>query len=293
MTPKKATAPSILGRAMLVNTSIGLWGARKHDAKVTEKVNDQMAKTRKAGRYHKRLFGGEAPTHSRLVNAGQVARSAHHRHTLPWEDAGWRLLPTDNYFEYTEAMRGAKAQFEEALEEFLIEYPSLITQSRERLGSMYRREDYPTVHEVRRKFHFDVLFGPVPAGDDFRVSLPKEELAAMTRGVEERVNQAVKDAMNDAWARLGNTVSKLRAKLNDGKHLRETMVERVGEVAEILSRLNLTKDPALEKACAKVRKDLANLDVGTLRDDEKVRAVAARKADEILAGMKKVYSPSK
>lgn len=291
MTPKKA-APPILGRAMLVNVWIGMWTARKHDADVTDKVNDDMAKNRKAGRYHKRLFGGENTSHSALVTAAQVARKAHYQQTLPWEDNGWRLLPTANYFEYTKAMRKVKTQFEDALEKFLAEYPTLITKSRARLGQMYRRADYPTVSEIKRKFHFELEFGPVPAGEDFRVSLPKEELKAMTRGVEDRVTRAVKEAMSEAWIRLGDAVSDLRAKLDDGKYLRETMISRVGEVAEILGRLNLTDDPALERARTKVIKDLANLDVATLRDDKKVRSVAAGKADAILATMKNVYTPS-
>ena len=284
---------SILGRAMLVNVWIGLWSARKHDPEVTEKVNAEMAGNRKAGRYHKRLFGGDAATHSRLVNATQVARCTHYKHTLPWEDAGWRLLPTSNYFEYTEAMRKVKDQYEKCLEEFLDDYPSLVEQAESRLGSMYRRDDYPTVSQVRTKFHFNIQFGPVPAGDDFRVTLPKEELMAMERGVEARVNQAVVDAMGDVWQRLGDTVTELRSKLHDGKYLRATMITKVAEMADICGRLNLTNDPKLAKAQQRVLKDLSGLDVETLRDDDKVRAAAAKKADAILATMKDVYSPPK
>lgn len=284
---------SILGRAMLVNVWIGLWSARKHDPEVTNKVNKEMANNRKAGRYHKRLFGGEAATHSRLVNATQVARVTHYKNTLPWEDAGWRLLPTSNYFEYTEAMRKVKSRYEECLEEFLTDYPSLVQQAEERLGTMYRRDDYPSVSQVRSKFHFNIQFGPVPAGDDFRVSLPAEELMAMTRGVEDRVNQAVIDAMGDVWQRLGDTVTELRSKLHDGKYLRATMITKVTEMAHIIGRLNITNDTKLAKAQQRVLKDLSGLDVETLRDDDKVRAAAARKADAILETMKGVYSPAK
>jgi len=289
----KQKHPSILGRAILVNVCIGLWTARKHDAKVTERVNTEMAKNRKAGRYHKRLFGGDAASHSHLVQAAQVTRTKHYAQTLPWEDSGWRLLPTENYLEYTKAMRAAKVQFEEALEVFLRDYPKLVRQAEERLGQMYKRDDYPSTSEVRGKFHFDIQFGPLPAGDDFRVTLPQKEMAAMGRGVEDRVTQAVTNAMSDAWARLGDAVTDLRSRLHDGKYLRETMVTRIGEVADVLGRLNLTKDAALEKARKQVLKDLAGLDVDTLRDDDKVRKDAAKKADAILATMKGVYSPPK
>ncbi|KKN36928.1 hypothetical protein LCGC14_0768510 [marine sediment metagenome] len=290
-TTKKST--SILGRAMLVNVWIGLWSARKHDAEVTDKVNTEMAKNDRAGRYHKRLFGGDAPSHSMLVNATQVARVTHYKHTLPWEDAGWRLLPTANYFEYVEAMRTVQTRYETALEKFLRDYPTLVRTAEERLGQMYKRSDYPTTSQVRTKFHFTIQYGPVPSGDDFRVTLPKEQLKAMTRGVEDRVKQAVADAMGDVWQRLGDTVTDLRTKLGDGKYLRPTMIARVGEMAEIIGRLNLTGDAKLEKARKQVLLDLSTLDVESLRDDEKFRKDTARKADAILASMKGVYTPPK
>ncbi len=290
MTPTKK-APSILGRAMLVNVCVGIWSARKHDKQVTEKVNDEMAKNPRAGRYHKRLFGGDAPSHSRLVNASQVARCTHYAQTLPWEDSGWRLLPTANYFEYTEELRKVQERFERALETFLADYPTLVKNAREHLGDMYKEEDYPSINEIRHKFHISVEFAPLPAGDDFRVSLPKEELASISNSIEDRVAQAVADAMTDAWTRLGDVVSKLRPKLEDGKHLRATMIERVGEVAEILGRLNVTKDATLERTRKQILRDLATLDVEVLRDDDKARERAAKKADAILASMQSVYTP--
>jgi hypothetical protein len=292
MTPKKKDT-SILGRAMLANVCVGLWNARKHDRAVTDKVNDEMAHNPKAGRYHKRLFGGEVTSHSALVTAAHTARTTHYKQTLPWGDSGWRILPTANYFEYTEAMRKAKENFEAALEAFVAEYPKLVKQAKDRLGKMYRREDYPPVSQIQRKFHFDLEFSPLPCGDDFRLTLPKQDIAQITAGIEDRVSQAVNEAMDKAWERLGKVVSKLRDKLDDGKHMRETMIERVAEVADILGRLNLTNDKKLESTRQQVLKDLATLDIAVLRDDEKVRADTAKKADAILASMKDVYTPAK
>ena len=289
MTPKKQDAP-ILGRAMLVNVCVGMWTARKHDQEVTDKVNDELARNRRAGRYWKRLFGGEITSHSALVTAAQVARRTHYKHTLPWEDSGWRILPTANYFAYTEAMRDVQNRFENALETFISEYPKLVQQARERLGKMYRKADYPSANEIRRKFHIALEFSPLPASSDFRLSLPEKELTAMSRTIEDRVSRAVKEAMSDIWTRLGDAVVELREKLDDGKYLRDTMISRVGEVAEILGRLNVTEDQKLEQMRKKVIADLASLDVHSLKEDDKVRETAAKKADAILKQMAGVYS---
>lgn len=293
MTPKKKTEESgILGRAMLVNVNIGVWSARKHDAKVTGKANDRWAKTQQAGRYHKKLFAGNAPSHSHLMHLAQVGRVTHYKHTLPWEDQGWRLLPTENYFQYVEALRKVKEEFEAALERFLRDYPGYVRQAEELLGTMYNRRDYPRTNSIRRKFHFDIEFGPVPSANDFRVQLPQKELQRMAKSVEARITTAVQEAMGDVWQRLGDAVTTLREKLDDGKFLRATMIERVGEVAEILGRLNLTSDAKLEKARKDVLRDLAGLDVQVLRDDDKVRDDAAKKADAILKQMKGLYQPT-
>lgn len=287
----KKQSHDILGRAMLANVWIGIWKARKHDRRVTSKVNDEMAAhNQHAGRYHKRLFGGDAPSHSTLVTAAHVARTTHYKQTLPWEDSGWRLLPTTNYFEYTKAMREAQVRFEKARDAFLKDYPNLVVAAKNKLGRMYRREDYPEVQHIKRKFHFEVQYGPVPASDDFRISLPKTEMAAMAKSVEDRVRNSVADAMADAWARLGDVVIELREKLDDGKYLRATMITRVGDVAQVLGRLNLTEDPALEQARKQVLRTLATLDVEALRENEKVRKQAAKDADSILASMKGIYT---
>ena len=290
---RKKKEQSILGRAMLANVSIGVWSARKHDRDVTERVNTEMASSRNAGRYHKRLFADAAPSHSKLVTAAHVARNMHYHHTLPWEDSGWRLLPTDNYFEYTESMRNVKDVFEDALESFLSEYSTLVRAAEETLGKMYRKDDYPSLAEVKRKFHFELQFGPVPAAGDFRVSLPQEELREMQKSVELRITSAVTAAVSDMWSRLGDAVTELRVKLHDGKYLRATMIDKVGEVASVLGRLNLSNDPDLEKARQQVVKDLAGLDVENLRNDDKVRSVAAQKTDAILKSMTGVYTATK
>lgn len=291
MTPKKKE-PEILGRAMLVNVCVGLWNARKHDHKVTDRVNEQYARNPRAGRYHKRLFGGEVSSHSKLITAATQARRTHYSHTLPWEDSGWRLLPTENYYEYTEALRKFKERFEQALEDFILEYPELVKKAEKKLGKMYKRADYPKISEIRRKFHFEIQFAPLPASGDFRLELPKEELANITNGIEDRVTQAVSDAMTEAWQRLGDVVSQLRPKLDDGKHLRETMIQRTTEVAGILQRLNITNDSKLDKTATRVIKELGTLDVETMREDDAARAAAAKKADKILESMKGVYTPT-
>lgn len=284
---------SILGRAMLANVNIGLWEARKRDRKITEQVNAEYSTSQDAGSWHKRLFGGKPAELSAVITAGAHLRNLHWEQTLPWSDAGWRLLPTENYFAYTETMRKGRERFEAAVEAFVKAYPRLVREAEAKLNGMYNAADYPAASTVKYKYHVGLEFSPLPAGDDFRVSLPKKELDRVAKDVEERVTRAVESAMQEAWTRLGDSIMVLRVKLDDGKYLRESMVEQLKEVAEVLGRLNLTKDAALERTRKQVLTDLATFDVTALRDDKDVRADAAKKADAILKQMSSVYTPSK
>ncbi len=293
-----AKIKDILGQAMLVNVHIGLWTARKFDKDVTEKTNNRLANgNSQAGRYHKRLFGGNSGSHGQLVTSVHVARRTHAAFTLPWEDrtgtgSGYRLLPTTNYFKYTEAMRKCKERYELCLEKFLYEYDQLCITAQEHLGPMYNENDYPTRESIRHKFHFDLQFSPVPSAGDFRVELPTRELKEMEKSVTSRVQGAVDIAMAEVWQRLGDVVSELREKLDDGKYLRAAMVSRVGEVAEAMGRLNIANDPKLTAARKRVVIKLASLDVEALKSDDKFRAKAAAEADDILKKMKGLYTPT-
>lgn len=281
----------ILGRAMLANVNIAMWDGRKHDREVTAHVAEEYKASPEAGRYHKHLFGGKVKELSALVTAAATLRGVHYEQTLPWSDSGWRLLPTANYMEYTERMRKARARFDAAAEAFVAAYPRLVRNAEEKLHKMYRAEDYPRAADVRRKYRVALEFSPLPAGSDFRIQLPEAEMARVAKDVEDRLVKSVKLAMKEAWKRLGDVIVNLRERLDDGKYLRDSMIDDIKEVAEALGRLNVTGDKALDDARAAVLKELVGFDAETLRKDEKVRSVAAQKADEILKAMSSVYAP--
>lgn len=283
----------ILGRAMLVNVCIGNWDGRKHDREVTDKVNKQYHASADAGRYHKHLFGGKVKELSKVISAASKLRhDIHYRQTLPWTDSGWRLLPTANHQPYVDAVRAQIKVYYDAVDDFITVYPRLVKEAKERLNGMFREEDYPSPEALRRKFHAEIDWSPIAAGTDFRVQLPKDELERMAKNVEDRLRESVVKAVGDAWKRLGNAITELRGYLDDGKGLRDTMIERLREVADVLGRLNLTDDAQLEATRSRVLKELTNFNAETLKTDEAARKKAAMSADEILKSMAGLYSPA-
>lgn len=285
----RVNTEDVLGEAMLVNVNIKMWEGRKHDREVTERVHSEFHAAAGSGRYHKHLFGGKVPELSRIITAAATLRGIHYTQTLPWADTGWRLLPTANYTAYTDAMREAIASFNNASDGLARRYTDMIEEAETRLNGMFRAADYPPASSIRARYKVAIEFAPLPAGSDFRVNLPKAELARVAAEVEERVAQSIELAMAETWERLGDAVTTLREKLDDGKYLRESMLERLRDVAETLGRLNLTKDKALEKTRTAVLEQLGKFDAETLKEDEGARKEAAKAADAILSTMVGVY----
>lgn len=296
--PRKAKAParpvgeSIIGHAMLVNLNIKVWGARKLDRSVTEATNTQYKATKDAGRYNKHLFGGRTAALSAIITAESQLRDIHYTQTLPWADTGWRLLPTANYIAYTDKVREARQKFDAAVDAFIGEYPAIVQAAKDRLQDMYNEADYPDAAQIRRRYGVVLEFMPLPNGDDFRINLPEQEMARITRKVEERVRSATEEAVANIWKRLGDAIHHLRTRVADGKQFRATMVPKLVEVVETVGRLNLTGDARLNEVRAKVLAELGTLDVEDLRSDEDVRKEAVAKADKILASMAVFYTPS-
>lgn len=285
----RVNTEEVLGQAMLVNVNIKMWEGRKHDREVTARVHDEFHTAEGAGRYHKHLFGGKVPELSRIITAAATLRGIHYTQTLPWADTGWRLLPTANYTEYTDAMRAAMTQFNGAADGLARRYTEMVEEAETRLNGMFRATDYPAANTIRARYKVAIEFAPLPAGSDFRINLPKAELARVAAEVEDRVAKSIELAMAETWERLGDAISTLREKLDDGKYLRESMLERLRDVAETLGRLNLTKDKALEKTRTAVLEQLGKFDAETLKEDADARKEAAAAADAILNTMVGVY----
>lgn len=300
-TPANSADQGIHSRAMLVRLAVTGWNGRRFDRKITDEVNTAHAATKDAGRYNKALLGGkkEAPSHADAISQGGAARQTFYGQTLPWADEGWRLLPTKNFEKFTDAMRRSRNKFDESVEQFLADYPGYRENARVLLNGMYREDDYPSVEALRGKFTFSLEFSPVPSQGDFRLDLPADQLTELERSTSERVEQATKVAMDDAWTRLRESVEKVKERLTgtdgDGKRkgklktFRDSLIDNVTNLADVLTRLNVTNDPDLEAMRARVADELAELDPKTLREQPQARQAAAKSATDILDAMKGLY----
>lgn len=281
---------NISSRAMLVGLHLSTWSARKFDKKATTQVNAAAGADADAGRYNKHLLAG-SQTHKAVTEAAQAARDLHYRETLPWTDEGSRLLPTQNYFAYTEQMRAARAKFDLAVSNFLDTYPYLRSQAQAKLGALYDEKDFPAVGDVAQKFAWEIVMAPVPMRGDWRLDLPADHVEAIERASASRVEQATRAAMVDAWTRLRDAVARIHKAAGENGIVRATLIEHAQTVCDTLKRLNVAQDDALEAMRARVETELTGIAVDDLRKDDLLRHDTERRAKEILDVMGAMYAP--
>lgn len=262
---------SIQERAMLVSLNVKKWTARKLDRKVTREVAENHNTTVDAGRYNKQLIAKDPDgTLTKIHKAMGDLRNWHYTQTLPWLSSGERILPAANYWDYTNEYDNKKRQIEYMIDQFVTEYPLLVDKARTYLNGLFDEKDYPDPAVIRGKFLIDVAFTPIPTAQDWRIELTESEEQAIKTRIEETAQNAMDNAMDDLWQRLYNVVDHIRERLSDpDKKFKDSLIHNANELCDLLPRLNVGDDPALEAMTEEVRKVFQNVQPSDLRETGK------------------------
>jgi len=216
------------------------------------------------------------------------ARAEHYKLTKPWNDYGARLLPTALLQKYKVEMNQAESEFNRLVDVFLDKYDTLVAAAAFQLGTLFDRDEYPTREQVARKFRFDISYAPLPTAGDFRLDIESEVQRDLMRQYEKRMEQQLEAAAQDSWTRLHEALTRLSDRLvveDDGKKRKfhDTMVTGALELCELLTDMNVTNDPALEKARRKLEEALSGVTPKELREEDSTRTITKQKVDAILA----------
>ena len=272
-------------KALLVQLSISQWTARKYDKRVTKDVAASHGTITEAGRYNKSLL----PMNDYLDRVHKKSthiRNKFYENTLPWGLEGTMMLPSANYLNFMTEFRKEKSEWQSLVSDFLDNYDALKADAQRFLAGLYNESDYPSLTDIRQKFHMDMAVFPVPS-NDFRVSIADAELTAIQKDVERRVQEAQSKAMNEVWQRLYDRVKHMADKLADPKAIfRDSMIENAREICMILPRLNFADDPNLETLRQEVEMGIANHHPDALRNDPDLRRETADEAKRIADAMR-------
>jgi len=275
-------------RAMLVNLSVSVWTARKHDAKVSAAVAAQHGATAKVGRYNKMLVARERL--SDLTKLASRVRTVHYELTLPWADEGARILPSALYLQYTSAIGQLRDQFDATADQFALDYPEYQAEQIRFSGTLCEAGEYPSADEIRRKFAVSVKVLPVPTAADFRVQLGDIDRSVIKAQITAQMEETMSIALRDCFRRAYKSVEHMATRLDlfgqdDKSPFRDSLVVNVREMCDLLGSLNVMQDRHLSRMVDEIRDRLTVHTAGDLRIDQTAREKTAAAARDIMSRM--------
>ena len=277
---------SISNSAMLVEMNISVWTGQKVDRGATTKVTDDARASSDAGLFRKNLMAGTT-LRKEIADYAALCRTWHNGRTLPWSDKGSRLLPTSMFFDYKKEANARRDYFNDKVTKFIEQYPTLVLAAERSLGDLFNPTDYPNIAEVQSKFGYRLVFSPVPEANDFRIDVGNSELVELRAQYESAYEGRVQDAMKTAWDKLHDSLLTMSEKLADPegekpKLFHGTFVTNITDLCSLLTHLNITNDPELEKARRELERAVASVDITDIREDPGVRVDLKAQVDAVL-----------
>lgn len=279
--PKPLSPGGLQERAMLADLHISVWIGRKLDHEETQKVAQQNHADTDAGSWWTHLIPKAAIQPIRTIAVR--GRNRHFQLTLPWSDAGPRILPAAMFLKYREEMAAIREEFQRAVDKFVREFPTLLAEQKQRLGDLYQEGAYPSPENIASRFGWGTEISPVPDAGDFRVELSREALAEIQTDIEQRRADAMRRGLSELWGRLQERLTILHDAVKDAEGtVRESFIGKLVEICDLIGALNVMGDADLEAARQQAIKTLTQYDAATLRENTAVRTQVADAAADIL-----------
>ena len=276
----------ITNKAMLVSLSVSVYHGSKIDRKLTQEITKAKNANRKSVKAVKELI--DVTTYiNPIVAIRNIARLDNYKLTLPWLDDGTRILPFKHFQKYQDMMAEHQANFIKQVK-FLIENKDKILESAPVfLGDLYDSTDYKGWENLEDKFKFDWVFLPFPSDQDFRVSIPVQNVEYTAKKIEDTLVKANKEAWNRLYFVINNVVTKL-TDYNDGKinRFHDTLIDNIRDVLDILPGLNITDDNDLNNIIKHAKDKFSTVNPQALREDESLRNDTIKEANLFLKKMK-------
>jgi len=280
--------------AMIVEFNASVWTARKLDRSATDElVHDKNAKAKDAARVNKHLLAGrnELEIIQKHVTS---TRTYVYEQTMPWSDNGQRLLPASKFIAFEQSMGDRRLEFDKLVQSFMGIYPTLITAQAMALGDMFKRADFPSVHELPSKFAWTLGYLPVPKAGDFRIDIGDKAQKELREKLEKLSEERVSAAHRSLWERLHEHLTRMADRLQvdtvqgeeKPRRFHDTLVTGGVEMCDLLKELNLTGDQDLENARRTLEQALLGVEPDELRKNMDARQHVASEVKKILDSYK-------
>jgi len=212
----------------------------------------------------KRIFDSETYQLNRRIR-NQVKKWLERRSVPSPLSNGTYLIPVQLVDDVNRKLDEVRVEYDASADKFVEEYPALIDVWREKLGSQFNADDYPSPREMRRRFAMERMilnFSPARPGE-----------IDQSAEIESAVNE-IKAALRYGLLELVQRLSGMLEEGKDGKKKRisSSSVDQFNEWMELLPARLVVDDEELKAVADRARKLMTGKSVADLRDIEKVRS---------------------
>ena len=207
--------------------------------------------------------------------------------TLPFPEAGIRLLPQSSLSMFASTMQAYRERLQQAATDLAAQYDTIKSEAERRLGTLYNASDYPST--LDGLFDLEVSY-PTIEPPAYLVSLHPDVFQQEQARVRERFESAVELAEQGFATELQRLTAHLAERLtglHDGqpKVFRDSAVENLREFFERFRRLNIRSSPELDALVEQAQQTINGVEPQTLRDSNRLRQMVARDFEQIQASV--------
>lgn len=263
--------------AMMATLGAGMWLGQRVDKRLTTKARNV------------RLMLLPKPVFDPVVTAANTMRARYYAMTLPWKDNGDRVLTGRLYPRFVKEMAALAIEFDRTADALCYRvYPPM----RERIGFRARgfidQRDYPLPEDLRKRYYTNLTFLPISTAEDFKVDIP--EAAEIKARIRADTALRVAQAQGDVIRRLCRVLAHFQQKMaSPNATFRNSTVENLDDMIELLPGLNLLEDPGLEHVGHRLR-FMRRHSAGELRRHLDARKAEADQAAIILQEVSSCYN---
>ena len=286
---------SLTSKAMLCDLSISAFSNTRKDKRATESTARQEGADLDAVSVSKNIL--PPATLKPFTSLIQKIRSdTFYKMTLPWgENGGPRICPSRIYSELESALIQGRNDLQALVSTKLApSLPSLLADVPRRLGAMYDPRQVPTEQTILSSFSISWEFMPIPESGDFRVEIAESEVQRLAADYQHAKMKREQLATRDIWERACAAISHLAERLAardeseagpEGTRkspIRESTLDKLLELSDLIPRLNVLEDPAVDLLASDMRTKLCKYSAYQLKELPSARVEVMDEATRLI-----------
>lgn len=275
---------SLHNKALLISLTMSMPPRSKTLRNETDRVNDEHRAEVNQATVVAKLFAKSDIRELQKVTT--EARSWFREKTIPY-GRGAGLIPATRYFDFMQTLGEFRLRFNEEKRRLLDNIENVIANAKAANGTMFNRENYPSLDKLEDSIYFAVECNPVPASNDYDklADLTPEELELLKKeaviNAQSKINVAIQDLFQRLLKSLSHAAERLKDDDNGSKIFRDTLVGNIYKAVEAAETLNVEDNDELQRLTSAVKDIFDGITADDLRRDTQLRNDTAEKAAKL------------